>query len=190
MASTRTPLSGTIKISDLDKSITRYWFGNNEQNLHNLEIQDFHDGIPAHQPIGFAFCYGSPGTSNPNNISDYYNILGWVDYRVTATALDFAPDGDIRTIFSQANGSNGTGPSPFNLIEPLDIPNGLRVQDGAHWETMSFSVEVNGMFRPFDVYLEGNYIDTITADGYYFYDNGGVGYTNGPGPFVDITYII
>lgn len=193
MASTRTPASSTIKISDLDKSITRGWSSNNQSSLQRLEIEDFFDGNPSVQPCGFAYCYGTPGTGTPHRLSDYYDMLGWVDYTCRAQNLTmFNPGGAIRTNINPMNGSNGTAPSMIQLVEGVQIPNGLRADEGAHWETLQFQVDVAGMAGgAFDVYFDGNYIDTIVGDGIYVYDNGGVGYTNGYGTsgVVEILYI-
>jgi hypothetical protein len=173
MASTVTPASGTIKISDLDKSITRNWVGNSTSKLAKLETQDFFDGDPNNQDIGFAYCYGTPGTSTPHKVSDYYDILGWVDYRAKAIGVGgFNPGGIITVDVNPMNGSNGTAPQQLILAEPTEIPTGEDVRDGA----------------AFDVYFDGNYIDTITRDGIYVYDNGGTGYTNGAGTYVDIAF--
>jgi hypothetical protein len=191
MASTRTPLSGNIKLSDLDKSITRGWTTNNIANLTKLETQDFFDGNPSVQSCGFAYCYGTPGTGVAHRLGDYYNIIGWVDYSVEASNLImFNPGGEVRVNINPMNGSNGTPPNPINLREPTDIPNGMLLEEGAHWETLQFQVEVSGMAGGFfDVYFDANYIDTITNDGIYVYDNGGVGYTNGPGDIVLIQLV-
>lgn len=191
MASTRTPGSGTIKISDLDKSITRYWSSNNQSSLQKLETEDFFDGNPGGQPCGFAYCYGTPGTSTPHRLSDYYDIIGWVDYRFAASGLTmFNPGGAIRTNINPMNGSNGTAPNMGQLTEGTEIPNGNVSEEGAHYETIQIQVDVSGMSGgSFDVYFDGNYIDTITNDGIYVYDNGGLGLTNAPGNTVDILYI-
>ncbi len=192
MASTATPASGTIKISDLDKSITRNWVANSTSKLAKLETQDFFDGDPNNQDIGFAYCYGTPGTSTPHKVSDYYDILGWVDYRAKAIGVaGFNPGGIITVDVNPMNGSNGTAPQQLILAEPTEIPTGQDVRDGAHWETLQFVVTVAGFGGgAFDVYFDGNYIDTITRDGIYVYDNGGTGYTNGAGAgtYVDIAF--
>jgi hypothetical protein len=182
--STRTPLSGAIKMSDLDKSITLSWSGNNpNQSLRDYEKEDFFQGDPGAQPCGFAYCYGTPGTTGPHKLGDYYDILGWVNYRCTAVGLTmFNPGGIVQTHINPMNGSNGTPPNPIPLISGIEMPNGANGSTGAHWETLQFVTEVAGMFGgAFDVYFDGNYIDTITGDGVYVYDNGGVGYTNGYG---------
>jgi hypothetical protein len=191
MASTRTPASGNIKLSDLDKSITRGWTTNNIANLTKLETQDFFDGNPSLQSCGFAYCYGTPGTGTPHRLGDYYNIIGWVDYSVEASNLImFNPGGEVRVMLNPMNGSNGTPPNPIILREPTDIPNGMLLEEGAHWETLQFQVEVAAMAGGFfDVYFDANYIDTITNDGIYVYDNGGVGYTNGAGDTVLIQLV-
>ena len=190
MASTRTPASGTIRMSDLDKSISRYWSSNNLQQLSRLETQDFFNGDMSSQACGFAYCYGTPGTSTPHRLSDYYNIIGWVDYKVEAINLTmFNPGGIIRVNINPMNGSNGEGPGMLQLADPTEIPNGIVSYDGAHWETLQFEVQVNGMSGgTFDVYFDGNYIDTISSDGIYVYDNGSVGYTNGANDSVYITF--
>lgn len=191
MASTRTPATGTIKISDLDKSITKGWTTNNTQRLSKLEGQDFYDGDPTLQDIGFAYCYGSPGIGTPHNLSSYYNIIGWVDYRCTTNNLAmFGSGGGLIVNINPMNGSNGTAPQSIAMLEPGQIPFGSAVEEGAHWETLQIQVEVFGMTsKSFDVFFEGNYIDTITGDGLYVYDNGSVGYTNGPGDTVDIEFV-
>jgi len=191
MASTRTPLSGNIKLSDLDKSITRGWTTNNMANLTKLETQDFFDGNPSVQSCGFAYCYGTPGTGVPHRLGDYYNIIGWVNYRAEAVNLTmFNPGGAIRVNVNPMNGSNGTPPNMMQLDEAIHMPNGIVDEEGAHWETLQFQVEVSGMSGGFfDVFFDGNYIDTITNDGVYVYDNGGVGYTNGAGDTVIISFV-
>lgn len=192
---TRTPLSGTIRLSDLDKSISYSWVSNNaNQSLENYETEDFFNGDPSSQPCGFAYCYGTPGPAAPHRLGDYYDILGWVNYRCTAQNLTgmFNPGGAIRTDINPMNGSNGTPPGQIQLTEGVEIPNGAAGADGAHWETLQFVADVSGMTGGgFDVYFDGNYIDTITGDGIYVYDNGGVGYTNGyaVGGTVEIVYI-
>jgi hypothetical protein len=191
MASTRTPASGVIRISDLDKSITRGWTTNNNSSLMRLETEDFFDGNPPGQPCGFAYCYGTPGTGVPHRLGDYYDIIGWVDYAVDASNLImFNPGGEVRVFLDPMNGSNGTPPNPIMLREPTEIPNGSAQEEGAHWETLQFRLEVSAMAGGFfDVYFDGTYIDTITNDGVYVYDNGGIGYTNGPGDTVLIRLI-
>lgn len=192
MASTRTPASGTIKMSDLDKSITVGWSSNSTHTLKDLEIKDFFDGNPSSQPIGFAYCYGTPGPAAPHRMSDYYNILGWVDYRAKAINVNtFNAGGTITVDVNPMNGSNGTAPGQLFLQEGSTIPNGQDVREGAHWETLQFVVTVAGYAGgTFDVFFDGTYVDTITRDGIYVYDNGGVGYTNGAGTggFVDIVF--
>jgi hypothetical protein len=192
MASTRTPTSGVIKMSDLDKSITRGWTTPNANaSLNKFEIADFFNGDPWVQYCGFAYCYGTPGTGTPHRLGDYYNIVGWVDYRAEAVNLTmFNPGGAIRVNINPMNGSNGTPPNMIQLDEGITIPFGGVAEEGAHWETLQFQVDVSGMGGGFfDVFFDGNYIDTITNDGVYVYDNGGVGYTNGAGDTVLITFI-
>lgn len=104
----------------------------------------------------------------------------------------FNPGGAIRTNINPMNGSNGTAPGMIQLQEGVEIPNGAAGLDGAHWETLQIQTEVSGMAGgAFDVFFDGNYIDTIYGDGIYVYDNGGVGYTNGyaAGGTVEILYI-
>jgi len=61
MGSTRTPTAGTIKMSDLDKSIIQGWTSNSpNQSLQHYAVDDFNPGT---QPNGFAYCYGTPGTT-------------------------------------------------------------------------------------------------------------------------------
>lgn len=192
MASTRTPTSGTIRMSDLDKSITQGWVAASTHTLANLENLDFFDGNPSNQPIGFAYCYGTPGPATPHRLGDYYDIIGWVDYRAKAINVNgFNPGGTITVDINPMNGSNGTGPGQLVLMEGVEIPTGDAWHEGAHWETLQFVVTVAGFGGgSFDVYFGGTYIDTITRDGIYVYDNGGVGYTNDPaiGGMVDISF--
>jgi hypothetical protein len=131
MASTRTPASGVIRISDLDKSITRGWTTNNSSSLTRLETEDFFDGNPPGQPCGFAYCYGTPGTGAAHRLGDYYNIIGWVDYRAEAVNLNmFNPGGEVRVNINPMNGSNGTPPNTLVLREPTEIPAGIVEEEG------------------------------------------------------------
>lgn len=191
MTSIRTPISGVIRMSDLDKSITRGWTTNNNSSLEKFETQDFFDGNPTVQFCGFAYCYGTPGTAVSHRLGDYYNIIGWVDYRSEANNLTmFNPGGEIRVNVNPMNGSNGTPPAMMTLQEAVHMPNGAVSEEGAHWETAQIQVDVSGMAGGFfDVFFDGNYIDTITNDGIYVYDNGGVGYTNGAGDTVIISFV-
>lgn len=192
MASTRTPVSGTIKMSDLDKSISSSWSSPSQHSLQDLETKDFFDGVRSNQPIGFAYCYGTPGPATPHRLSDYYDILGWVDYRIKAINVQtFNAGGTISVDINPMNGSNGTAPGMQVLTEGVEIPTGDTFHTGAHWETLQFVVTVAGYAGgTFDVYFGGTYIDTISRDGIYVYDNGGLGYTNDPavGGFVDISF--
>jgi hypothetical protein len=179
MASTRTPITGAIKMSDLDKSIVPSWTTNTpNQPLKKYAIEDFNPGT---SPNGFAYCYGNPGTSTPHRLSTFVDMLGWVDYR--ATAINVNNVNQIRVDFNPMNGSNGTAPNPITLDSGNgSLPNGSERNEGAHWETVQFVVTVSGMSGgSFDVYFDGSYIDTILGDGIYVYDNGGLGYTNGYG---------
>jgi hypothetical protein len=186
MASTRTPTSGTIRMSDLDKSIIQGWTTDtSNQGLSEYETQDFNGGVNA----GFAYCYGNPGTATPHRLSDYYDILGWVDYRIEAIGLGSV--NDILVNINPMNGSNGTPPNPLNISAGLGtLPNGINQQEGAHWETLQFTVQVAMTGGSFDVYYDGSYIDTITLSGIHVYDNGGAGYANayGTGGYVDILF--
>lgn len=173
MASTRTPASSTIKMSDLDKSIVSGWGGNTaNQSLSDYKTSDFNP--VSGPPFGFAYCYGNPGSSTPSNLSDFYDILGWVNYRVQAIGVAAA---DIYVDFSAANGSNGTAPNQAHLQNGVNLPIGQVSNEGAHWETINFTINVTGLAASFNVYLDGAYIDTILADGIYAY----VGFTNGYG---------
>jgi hypothetical protein len=179
MASTRTPATGTIKMSDLDKSVVQGWTSNTTpQSLQRYATEDFNPGSP---PNGFAYCYGNPGTSTPHRLSTFYDLLGWVNY--VATAINVNNVGNIRVEINPMNGSNGTAPNPITLDSGTgSLPNGSFQEEGAHWETLQFVVSVAGMTGgSFDVYFDGSYIDTILTDGIYVYDNGGLGYVNGYG---------
>ena len=179
MASTRTPITTPIKMSDLDKSIINGWTSNTaNQSLHAYATQDFNPGTT---PNGFAYCYGNPGTSTPHRLSTFTDILGWVDYRITAIGVNNV--GAIRVDFNPMNGSNGTPPSSLTLdLGSSTLPSGTVRDPGAHWETLQFVVDVSGMSGgSFDVYFDGSYIDTIYGDGIYVYDNGGLGYANAYG---------
>jgi hypothetical protein len=179
MASTRTPASGTISMLDLDKSVVQSWTSaQSNQDLASYATADFNPGSP---PYGFAYCYGNPGTGTPYRLSNYYDILGWVKYQITAANVNNV--NMIRVDFNPMNGSNGTTPGTQNLDAGAStLPNGTVNADGAHWETLQFVVDVSGMSGgSFDVYFDGSYIDTILMDGIYVYDNGGLGYTNGYG---------
>jgi hypothetical protein len=181
MASTRTPTSSTIRMSDLDKSITQGWTTDTaNQSLGSYRTSDFNPGAP---PYGFAYCYGNSGSNLPSRITYHYDLLGWVDY--TSTAVNVNNVADIFVDFNPMNGSNGTAPTQAHLSTGGGggLPNGSFAYEGAHWETIQFVVQVNGMAGgSFDVYFDGTYIDTIISDGVYVYDNGGLGYTNGYAP--------
>ena len=179
MASTRTPASGTISMLDLDKSVVLGWTApTSNQSLLAYATSDFNPGGP---PYGFAYCYGNPGAGTPYRLNNYYDILGWVKYQITAINVNNV--NMIRVDFNPMNGSNGTTPGQQTLDSGLStLPNGSTSNDGAHWETLQFVVDVSGMSSgSFDVYFDGSYIDTILGDGIYVYDNGGLGYTNGYG---------
>jgi len=186
MGSTRTPTAGTIRMSDLDKSIIQGWISDSpNQSLQHYAVDDFNPGT---QPNGFAYCYGTPGTASPHRLSYFYNILGWVDYTIVAVNVNNV--GFITVDFNPMNGSNGTPPSSMTLDTTLStLPNGSAQAEGAHWETLQFVVNVGGMTGgSFDVYFEGTYIDTITGNGIYVYDNGGLGYTNGSGSAPEVRF--
>jgi hypothetical protein len=179
MASARTPTGGTISMIDLDKSITSPWTTpTSNQDLSSYNVADFNPGGP---PSGFAFCYGHPGVGTPIKLSDYYDLIGWVDY--TAEAISINNVDFIFVNFNTTNGSNGTPPATVVLDSVNStLPNGVLKEPGAHWETLMFQVEVGGMTgSSFDVYLDGHYVDTINSSGIYSYDNGGLGFTNGYG---------
>ena len=179
MASTRTPTGGTISMLDLDKSITDVWSTPQSiQDLSSYNSQDFNPGGP---PYGFAFCYGHPGVGTPIKLSDYYDLIGWVDY--TAEAININNVDFIFVNFNPTNGSNGPAPATVVLSIPNNtLPNGVVKEPGAHWETLMFQVEVGNMTgSSFDVYFDGHYVDTINNSGIYSYDNGGLGFTNGYG---------
>ena len=186
MASTRTPASGTIKMSDLDKSVIQGWASNTvDQKLSDYATQDFNGGVAA----GFAYCYGNPGTSTPHRLSTFTDIIGFVDYRITAVGLGSV--NDIMVMINPMNGSNGVTPNPLTLnTGSSTLPNGANQQEGAHWETLQFVVTVNMSGGAFDVFYDGSYIDTITLSGIHVYDNGGLGYANayGTGGYVDILF--
>jgi len=180
MSSTRTPVTGKISMLDLDKSITSPWTTpTSNQNLSDYSTQDFNTGSV---PNGFAYCYGNPGVYTPIRITDYYDILGYVDYQARANNLTTV-SGMVRVDFNPMNGSNGAPPSSIQLsVANGQLPTGVAKDNGAHWETLQFVVDVSGMGGgSFDVYFDGSYIDTIIMDGIYVYDNGGLGYTNGYG---------
>ena len=169
---TRTPASGTIKMSDLDKSNTLSWSTNRaNQSLEDYKMNDF-------GAYGFAYCYGNPGTSNPAKLSDFYDILGYVTYTVTASSVQAL---NVDVDITPANGSTGMAPGTINLGYPATLPNaGAGVSsDGAHWETAKININATGVSQPFDVFWDGNHIGTIPTDGVYMFDNGGPGYTNG-----------
>lgn len=180
MASTRTPLNpATISMRDLDRSIVAGWTTETSpQDMQNFATADFNTGT---SPNGFAYCYGNPGVGAPHRLDKYYDILGYVDYRFTAVNLN-----NVNTVLldvNPMNGSNGVTPGTQMLsIGTGNLPNGSVTAEGAHWETLQFVVTVAGLTSgSFDVYFDGTYIDTITTDGIYVYDNGGLGYTNGYG---------
>jgi hypothetical protein len=179
MSSTRTPASGTISMRDLDKSIVRGWTTETSpQDMSSYNSQDFNTGTA---PNGFAYCYGNPGVGTPNRLSDYYNILGYVDYQLRANNLTTV--NTVMVDFNPMNGSNGAAPGTQMLsVGSGNLPTGVIKEEGAHWETIQFVLTVGGMAGgSFDVYFDGTYIDTILTDGIYVYDNGGLGYTNGAG---------
>lgn len=188
MASTRTPVAGTISMSDLDKSITQGWTSNlSPQSLETYETNDFNSGTT---PNGFAYCYGTPGVAAPHRISEYYDILGIVNYRIEAINVGGSVN-NISVSINPMNGSNGTPPGPLTLdTGTATLPNGLAQDEGAHWETLQFTVTVAMGGGSFDVYYDGTYIDTITLGGIHVYDNGGAGYANayGTGGYVDIRF--
>jgi hypothetical protein len=186
MASTRTPVSGTIRMSDLDKSITQGWATNlSPQSLEKYETYDFDSGG---SPNGFAYCYGTPGVGTPHRLADYYDILGYVDYVCTAIGVDPAVN-NITVNINPMNGSNGVPPNPGSLDSGTgSLPNGVVKEEGAHWETLQFTLTVAMGPGSFDVYYDGSYIDTITMGGMYVYDNGGVGYANAYGAGGDVNF--
>jgi hypothetical protein len=188
MASTRTPTSGTIMMSDLDKSIVQGWASNtSDQSLQNYATVDFN---PGSTPNGFALCYGNPGVGAPHRLSEFYDILGWVDYRATAISLGGGIN-NITVNINPMNGSNGTPPNPLTLDTGTGtLPSGVNQQEGAHWETLQFVLTVAMGGGSFDVYYDGTYIDTIIMGGVYVYDNGGLGYANayGTSGYVDILF--
>ena len=179
MASTRTPTSGTIKMSDLDKSIVQFWASNTSpQPLMRYETEDFNSGGA---PNGFAYCYGNPGVTAPHRLGDYYDMLGYVDYECEAIGVDPAVN-NITININPMNGSNGVPPNAISLDSGTgSLPNGVFKQEGAHWETLQFVLTVAMGSGSFDVYYDGSYIDTITTGGIYVYDNGGLGYANAYG---------
>jgi len=180
MSSTRTPTGGTISMSDLDKSITNAWSSpTSNQNLSDYNTQDFNTGSA---PNGFAYCYGNTGVGTPIRLTDYFDILGYVDYEVRANNLTTV-SGMVTVDFNPMNGSNGAPPNQLQIsVANGQLPTGVARDFGAHWETLQFQVTVAGMGGgSFDVYFDGSYIDTIIMDGIYVYDNGGLGYTNGYG---------
>jgi len=187
MASTRTPVSGTIRMSDLDKSITQNWATNlSNQSLQKYETYDFDSGG---SPNGFAYCYGTPGVAPPHQLSDYYDILGYVDYTCEAINVDPAVH-DITVNINPMNGSNGVPPNQISLnSNTASLPSGVIKEEGAHWETLQFTLTVAmGGGGSFDVYYDGSYIDTITMGGIYVYDNGGAGYANAYGAGGDVNF--
>jgi hypothetical protein len=170
--SLRTPTSGTIKMSDLDKSNTLSWSSNRaNQSLEDYKMNDF-------ASYGFAYCYGNPGTSNPSKLSNFYDILGYVTYTVTSSSVQAQ---SVTVDITAGNGSNGTAPGSIILAYPIDLPSnpGGVTADGAHWETAIITVNAQIVTQPFDVYFDGNHLGTIPNDGVYMYDNGGLGYANG-----------
>ena len=173
------PVSGTIRMSDLDKSIVQGWASNTSaQSLQRYETDDFNSGTT---PNGFAYCYGTPGTGTPHRLSDYYDILGYVDYECEAINVDPAVN-NITININPMNGSNGVPPNPISLDSGTPtLPDGVVKEEGAHWETLQFTLTVAMGSGSFDVYYDGSYIDTITMGGMYVYDNGGVGYANAYG---------
>ena len=183
MPSIRTPLTpAAISMRDLDRSIVRGWTTETSpQDMQSYATQDFNTGT---SPNGFAYCYGNPGAATPYRLNNYYDVLGYIDYQIEAVNLN-----NVNTVmvdFNPMNGSNGATPGTQMLsIGTGSLPNGVVREEGAHWETLQFVVTVAGLTSgSFDVYFDGTYIDTITVDGIYVYDNGGLGYTNayGSGP--------
>jgi len=175
MPSTRTPLTGTITMNDAGASV--YPDGTWSQStlsLGDLGSNDFGDSPP-----GFKFSYG-PGAGQ-YDLNSYHDMLGYVTYMAQSQNVN-----NVNRIFvdvAAANASNGQAPGTLVLdLNANTLPNGNMGLDGAHWATVNIIVNVEGMTAgQFDVFFDGNYIDTIFADGVYVYDNGGPGYSNGYG---------
>ncbi len=175
MASQRTPVTGLIGMNDIGETLDPNGiFTPYQMNIQDISIRDFNDSPTP----GLAFCYG-PGAGQ-TDLNSYHDMLGYVNYVVKATNVRGA--NTIVTTIEPANGSNGLRPDPLPLDVGLGtLPDGEYSGNGAHWATVLFFVEASGVTGPFDVYFDGTYIDTITSDGSYMYDNGGPGYTNGYG---------
>lgn len=175
MPSTRTPLTGTITMNDAGASVypSGAW-SPSTLSLNDLGSNDFGDSPP-----GFKFSYG-PGAGQ-FDLNSYHDMLGYVEYVAQSTNVNNVDR--ITVDVAAANGSNGTAPGSLVLdINAGGLPNGNTGLDGAHWATVILIVNVFGMTAgQFDVYFDGNFIDTIFAEGSYVYDNGGPGYTNGYG---------
>ena len=172
MPSTRTPISGTITMNDAGASV----YPSGAWSQSTLSLGDLGNNDLGDSPPGFKFAYG-PGAGQ-FDLNSYHDMIGHVRYY--ARSVNVRNVDRITVDFLAGNGSNGQQPGLLMLdLQVGTLPDGEFGLDGAHWATVIFIVEVVGMSGgQFDVYFDGNYIDTIFGDGSYLYDNGGSGYTN------------
>lgn len=182
--STRTPTGGTISINDCVITM-----GNTAGTLQSMT--KLHTGA-AEGDFGFSQLYGGPTVTTPYYMTGYYDIQGIIEYGIVYGNIN-AATGSIDTRFVEKITGNDyvlaqdlqTTFSPYwpnGMVSPLT--GGITVPSNTQWHyrRMGIRIEITNMMNAaIDVFLDTNYIGTVTGPGVWVFDNGGNGYNSSYG---------